>query len=87
MRGRCGVTGSDGEEPPGPIEGGERNLPWAPRRMRGVVLGVQSMKDDRPGEGDEVDEEAGDKLCVTLSAIHWRTWKRRERRREGKEDF
>lgn len=75
MRGRCGVTGSDGEEPPGPIEGGERNLPWAPRRMRGVVLGVQSMKDDRPGEGDEVDEEAGDKLCVTLSAIHWRTWR------------
>lgn len=35
------------------------------------------MKDDRPGEGDEVDEEAGDKLCVTLSAIHWRTFEKR----------
>lgn len=69
------MTGSDGEEPPRPIAGGERNLPRGPRRARGVELGVQSLKEDWLGEGGEEQGEKGDELGVTLSAIHWRTWR------------
>lgn len=37
-------------------------------------MGVQSLEEDGPGEGDKLEEEVGESRGVTLSAIHWRTF-------------
>ena len=56
------------------MEGGERNLPWGPRRGEVLMeMWLQSLEEDGPGEREEVEGEMGESPGVTLSAIHWRT--------------
>lgn len=58
-----------------PLEWGERNLPWEPRRgeARSNCVGVQSPEVEGPGDG--AGEVEGVEPAVNLPEIHCRTWR------------